>query len=230
MTDSEIQDAIDAFVQGVTAARAIGFDAVELHGAHGYLLDQFFWDGTNVREDQWGGDMALRGQFVAEIVRASRQAVGADFPIILRYSQWKQQDFTARLAESPDALESFLTPLVDAGVDLFHCSQRRFWESEFEGSDLNLAGWTKKLTGVPTITVGSISLDKDFIPEPGEGFFSGGDIASIDKLLESLEKGEFDLAAVGRALIANPDWANKVQQGGVSNLAPYEKEMLLKLA
>ena len=230
MTDSEIQDAIDAFVGGVTAAKAIGFDAVELHGAHGYLLDQFFWDGTNVREDQWGGDMALRGQFVAEIVRASRQAVGADFPIILRYSQWKQQDFTARLAESPDALESFLTPLVDAGVDLFHCSQRRFWESEFEGSDLNLAGWTKKLTGVPTITVGSISLDKDFIPEPGEGFFSGGDIASIDKLLESLEKGEFDLAAVGRALIANPDWANKVQQGGVSNLAPYEKEMLLKLA
>ena len=76
--------------------------------------------------------MALRGHFVAEIVRASRQAVGADFPIILRYSQWKQQDFTARLAESPDALESFLTPLVDAGVDLFHCSQRRFWESEFE--------------------------------------------------------------------------------------------------
>jgi 2,4-dienoyl-CoA reductase-like NADH-dependent reductase (Old Yellow Enzyme family) len=173
--------------------------------------------------------MAHRGQFVAEIVRASRKAVGADFPIILRYSQWKQQDFTARLAESPDELEAFLTPLVDAGVDLFHCSQRRFWESEFEGSDLNLAGWTKKLTGVPTITVGSISLDKDFIPEPGEGFFSGGDIASIDKLLESLERGEFDLAAVGRALIANPDWANKVQKGGVSTLAPYEKEMLMKL-
>ena len=229
MTDAEVQDAIDAFVQGVTAAKAIGFDAVELHGAHGYLLDQFFWDGTNIREDQWGGNMAHRGQFVAEIVRASRRAVGADFPIILRYSQWKQQDFTARLAESPAELEAFLTPLVDAGVDLFHCSQRRFWESEFEGSDLNLAGWTKKLTGVPTITVGSISLDKDFIPEPGEGFFSGGDIASIDKLLESLERGEFDLAAVGRALIANTDWANKVQQGGVSSLAPYEKEMLMEL-
>ena len=59
---------------------------------------------------------------------------------------------------------------MDAGVDLFHCSQRRFWEPEFEGSDLNLAGWTRKLSGVPTITVGSISLDRDFIPEPGEGF------------------------------------------------------------
>ena len=230
MTDSEIQDAINGFAQGVLAARELGFDAVELHGAHGYLLDQFFWGGTNVREDHWGGSPPQRGAFVAEMVRASRKLVGPDFPIILRYSQWKQQDFTARLAETPDELEAFLAPLVEAGVDLFHCSQRRFWESEFEGSDLNLAGWTKKLSGVPTITVGSISLDKDFIPEPGEGFFSGGDIASIDKLLESLERGEFDLAAVGRALIANPDWASRVQAGGVAKLRPYEKEMLLKLA
>ncbi len=230
MSDSEVQDAIDGFVAGVIAARDTGFDAVELHGAHGYLLDQFFWAGTNIREDRWGGSLAQRGNFVAEIVRASRAAVGSDFPIILRYSQWKQQDFTARLAETPELLASFLEPLVDAGVDLFHCSQRRFWEPEFEGSDLNLAGWTKKLTGKPTITVGSISLDKDFIPEPGEGFFSGGDIASIDRLLDSLEKEEFDLAAVGRALIANPDWANKVQAGGVEQLHPYEKEMLLKLA
>ena len=111
---------------GVQAASELGFDAVELHGAHGYLLDQFFWDGTNQREDRWGGTPARRGEFVAEIVKASRQRVGADFPIILRYSQWKQQDFSARLAETPDALEAFLTPLVDAGVDLFHCSQRRF--------------------------------------------------------------------------------------------------------
>ena len=230
MSDSEVQDAIDAFVAGVIAAKDTGFDAVELHGAHGYLLDQFFWAGTNIRKDRWGGSLAQRGNFVAEIVRASRAAVGSDFPIILRYSQWKQQDFTARLAETPELLASFLEPLVDAGVDLFHCSQRRFWEPEFEGSDLNLAGWTKKLTGKPTITVGSISLDKDFIPEPGEGFFSGGDIASIDRLLDSLEKEEFDLAAVGRALIANPDWADKVQAGGVEQLHPYEKEMLLKLA
>ena len=230
MSDAEIQNAIDAFVQGAGAAQELGFDAIELHGAHGYLLDQFFWGGTNIRQDRWGGTPAQRGEFVAEIVRASRKRVGPDFPIILRYSQWKQQDFTARLADSPEALEAFLTPLVAAGVDLFHCSQRRFWEPEFEGSDLNLAGWTRKLSGMPTITVGSISLDKDFIPEPGEGFFSGGGIASIDKLLASLERGEFDLAAVGRALIANPDWANKVQAGGVAALRPYEKEMLLKLA
>ena len=80
MTDAEVQDAVDGFAAGVQAASELGFDAVELHGAHGYLLDQFFWDGTNQREDRWGGTPARRGEFVAEIVKASRQRVGADFP------------------------------------------------------------------------------------------------------------------------------------------------------
>jgi hypothetical protein len=58
----------------------------------------------------------------------------------------------------PYKLARFLAPLSTAGVDIFHCSQRRFWEPEFEGSDLNLAGWTKRLTGKPTVTVGSVAL------------------------------------------------------------------------
>lgn len=230
MTTAEIDETIQAFADAALAAKELGFDAVELHAAHGYLLDQFFWAGTNIREDQWGGSFEARSHFVVEIVRAVRAAVGPDFAVLLRYSQWKQQDFSVRLVETPQLLEQFLSPLVDAGVDIFHCSQRRFWDAEFEGSDLNLAGWTKKLTGKPSITVGSISLDRDFIPAPGEGVFSAGDVASIDKLLEALERDEFDLAAVGRALIANPDWANKVQAGGVEDLHPYEKDMLMTLA
>ncbi|MFX8824893.1 hypothetical protein ABTM64_20340, partial [Acinetobacter baumannii] len=76
----------------------------------------------------------------------------------------KQQDYSAKLAHTPDELAAFLQPLVDAGADIFHCSTRRFWEPEFEGSDLNLAGWSKKLTGKPTITVGSVGLKGgDFI-------------------------------------------------------------------
>jgi len=67
--------------------------------------------------------------------------------ISLRLSQWKQQDVVFKLAPTPQALESWLGPLADAGVDVFHCSQRRFWEPEFEGSALNFAGWAKKLTG-----------------------------------------------------------------------------------
>ena len=118
---------VRAFAKGARDSKAVGFDAVEIHGAHGYLLDQFFWEGTNQRDDTYGGSMANRGKFVAEIVAACRAEVGPDFPIILRWSQWKQQDYTARLATTAAALAYFLAPLVDAGVDIFRCRQRRFW-------------------------------------------------------------------------------------------------------
>ena len=229
MTLDDIADVIRAFAEGARDAKACGFDAVEVHGAHGYLLDQFFWEGTNQRDDAYGGSLENRGRFVKEIIEACRGEVGPDFPIILRWSQWKQQDYTARLVDTPELLEKFLAPLVDAGVDAFHCSQRRFWEPEFEGSDLNLAGWVKKLTGRPTITVGSVSLDADFIPEPGEAAFKEGKPASIDRLLEMLERGDFDMVAVGRALIANPDWPAVVAGGDVAKLKDFRKEMLMAL-
>ena len=229
MTTSDIDDVIAAFAKGARDAKAVGFDAVEIHGAHGYLLDQFLWEGTNQRDDGYGGSMAKRGRFVAEIVAACRSEVGSDFPLILRWSQWKQQDYTARLAPTEALLADFLQPLVDAGVDMFHCSQRRFWEPEFEGSDLNLAGWVKKLTGLPTITVGSVSLDADFIPDPGEIGFKAAKPASLDKLNKMLDRGDFDLVAVGRALIANPDWVRVLERGDVSGLVAFEKPMLMTL-
>ena len=229
MSAADIDDVIGAFAKGARDSKAVGFDAVEIHGAHGYLLDQFFWEGTNQRDDGYGGSMANRGNFVAEIVAACRAEVGPEFPIILRWSQWKQQDYTARLATTEAALADFLEPLVDAGVDVFHCSQRRFWEPEFEGSDLNLAGWVKKLTGKPTITVGSVSLDADFIPDPGEVGFKAAKPASLDKLNEMLDRGDFDLVAVGRALIANPDWVRVVEQGNLDRLVAFEKPMLMTL-
>ncbi len=230
MSEDDIQDVIAAFTQAAKDSKAIGFDGVEIHGAHGYLIDQFFWEGLNQRTDKWGGSMENRGRLAVEIVKAIRKEVGEDFPIILRWSQWKQQEFTARLANSPQELEAFLKPLSDAGVDIFHCSTRRFWEPEFEGSDLNLAGWVKKITGKPTITVGSVGLDNDFIASPEEGvMFSEAKPASIDNLLDRMDKDEFDMVAIGRALIANPDWSNKVRDGKASELKAYTKEMLFSL-
>lgn len=229
MTQSDIDDVVAAFAKAAADAEAIGFDAVEIHGAHGYLIDQFFWDGTNRREDAYGGDLAARSRFALEIVRAVRAAVGADFPVIFRFSQWKQQDYAARLCDTPEALGAFLEPLVEAGVDVFHCSTRRFWEPEFEGSDLNLAGWARKLTGKPAITVGSVGLNSDFLPEDGTANFNAGEPASLDNLLERMARDEFDLVAVGRALIANPDWADKVAAGRFSELAAYDKDMLTQL-
>ena len=131
-----------------------------------------------------------------------------------------------RLCETPEELDAFLNRLADAGVDIFHCSTRRFWEPEFEGSDLNLAGWARKLTGKPSITVGSVGLNADFLPEDGTANFKSAEPASIDTLLDRAERAEFDLVAVGRALIANPDWANQVAAGEFSELVAYRKDML----
>jgi len=229
MTKEDIDEAVESFVQAAVDAEAIGFDAVEIHGAHGYLIDQFFWEGTNQRDDEYGGNMLNRSRFAIEIIEGIRARVAADFPVILRFSQWKQQQYEAKLADTPEKLAEFLQPLSDAGVDIFHCSTRRFWEPEFEGSDLNLAGWTKKLTGKPTITVGSVSLNADFIPVPGETAFRDGEVASIDNLIDSMEQGEYDLVAIGRAIIANPDWANKVKMDKFSELLNFDKAMLSSL-
>jgi 2,4-dienoyl-CoA reductase-like NADH-dependent reductase (Old Yellow Enzyme family) len=227
MTQRDIDDVIRAFGEAARSAELLGFDGVEIHGAHGYLLDQFFWDGTNQRTDEYGGDLAARTRFAVEVIREVRSQVSAEFPVCLRFSQWKLQDYNAKLAQNPAELERFLAPLSAAGVDLFHCSQRRFWEPEFEGSSLNLAGWTKKLTGKPTITVGSITLNEEFTRT-----FQSAETAAvtgIDELLERLEREEFDLVAIGRSLIVNPSWPAVVQRGAIDELLPYQRDVLAQL-
>jgi 2,4-dienoyl-CoA reductase-like NADH-dependent reductase (Old Yellow Enzyme family) len=227
MTDAAIADTIAAFARAAGDAKKLGFDAVELHGAHGYLIDQFFWDGTNQRTDSYGGaSMQQRGKFAADILKAVRAAVGADYPVIIRLSQWKQQDFGAKLAESPQEMEAWLRPLADAGADIFHCSQRRFWEPEFEGSDLNFAGWAKKLIGKPTITVGSVGLSGEFVAA-----FAGESSkpASLDELMRRLDRGDFDLVAVGRALINDPQWVLNIQEGRRDELMDFSPASLATL-
>jgi 2,4-dienoyl-CoA reductase-like NADH-dependent reductase (Old Yellow Enzyme family) len=227
MTQNEIDAAIEAYARAARSAQEIGFDGVELHGAHGYLIDQFFWEKTNQRTDRYGGDLVARTRFATEAICETRRQVGPEFPVALRFSQWKIGDYDAKLAKTPDELDQFLLPLVDAGVDLFHCSQRRFWDAEFEGSSLNLAGWTKKLTGKPTITVGSVTLGVDFTKSFGSP--ESAPITGIDELLDRLEHGEFDLVAVGRALIANPEWAAKVKAGALGDLRPFDRGGLASL-
>jgi len=227
MTQKEIDAAVEAYGQAARSAQEIGFDGVELHGAHGYLIDQFFWEKTNQRTDHYGGSLVARTRFATEVTREVRQRVGPAFPVALRISQWKIGDYEAKLAKTPGELDQFLRPLADAGVDIFHCSQRRFWDAEFEGSDLNLAGWTKKLTGKPTITVGSVTLDGDFTKSFGSP--ASTPVTGIDALLDRLERGEFDLVAVGRALIANPEWAVKAKAGTLESLRPFDRGLLASL-
>lgn len=226
MTENQIGDIIEAFARAAAEAKRIGFDGIELHGAHGYLIDQFFWGKTNKRKDRYGGDMRARQQFAVEIVDACRRAAGPDFPIVLRFSQWKTNNYEAKLADNSKQLAQFLEPLASAGVDIFHCSARRFWLPEFEDSGLNLAGWSKKLTGLPTITVGSVGLDSEFVDRnalsalPSEGFVT----ESLEKLMRRLDNDEFDVVAVGRALIADPEWALKLKEGRFRDILPYTRE------
>jgi 2,4-dienoyl-CoA reductase-like NADH-dependent reductase (Old Yellow Enzyme family) len=227
MTQTDIDAVVEAFGNAAESAKACGFDGVELHGAHGYLIDQFFWDGTNRRTDRYGGDLASRTRFATEIIGEVRRRIGPAFPLVLRFSQWKLQDYMARLATTPRELEDFLAPLANAGVDAFHCSTRKFWEPEFSDSNLNLAGWTKKLTGKPTITVGSVSLNDEFMKSFQTDETAG--VADLDGLLARLERGEFDLVAIGRALITNPAWPSLVRSGALATLQPFHRNALAQL-
>lgn len=231
MSDEDIADTIAAFGRAAADAKRLGFDTFEIHGAHGYLIDQFFWAATNTRTDKFGGaTLKERSRFAAEIVKSTREAVGPDFPIILRLSQWKQQDFTVRLADTPDAMTDWLVPLVEAGVDILHCSQRRFWEPEFPEIDgeagLNFAGWAKKLTGAATISVGSVGLSSDFM-----GAFNGesSQTTSLNNLIERMERAEFDLIAVGRAILGDPHWVTKVRMGDTAALQDFSPAALSDL-
>tara|TARA_R110001583_G_scaffold42529_9_gene135267 strand:- start:2908 stop:4032 length:1125 start_codon:yes stop_codon:yes gene_type:complete len=230
MTQTDIDEVVASFAQAALDAKNIGFDAIEVHGAHGYLVDQFFWQGTNQRDDKYGGSLENRTRFGVEIVQAIRAAVGEDFTIIFRFSQWKQQDYSAKLCQTPEELERFLSLLSDAGVDVFHASTRRFWVSEFEGSALNLAGWTKKLTNKPVITVGNVGLDADFIGEGNKDLSGTSNPTGIDELLERLGNNEFDLVAIGRALLVDPDWVNKIAVNAIEEINPFTKKSLMSLS
>jgi len=231
MSEETVADTVAAFAKAAATAKELGFDTIELHGAHGYLIDQFFWSGTNQRADRYNGiSIGQRSRFAAEVVTAVRAAIGPDFPLILRVSQWKQQDYAARLAETPDLMTDWLLPLVEAGANVLHCSQRRFWEPEFPEIDgengLNFAGWAKKLTGATTISVGSVGLSGDFMAA-----FSGESSTSVglDRLVGRMERDEFDLIAVGRALISDPQWAAKVRDGHADKLKGFEPAALGEL-
>ena len=223
-----IRAIIDAFARAAADARALGFDGVEIHGAHGYIIDQFLWEALNRRSDEYGGGAVQRTRFAVEMIEAVRRAVGPDFPVVLRISQWKQQDYKARLADTPEQLKAIFQPIADAGVDIFHCSQRRYWEPEFEGSSMNLAGWIKQLTGRPTITVGSVGLAGALsVTDLGGRVETSTDFTD---LAGRAERGEFDLVAVGRALIADHAWVRKVKEGRFDELQAFDKAALKTLA
>jgi len=225
MTLDEMRAIGEGFVRSACVARDIGAAGIEVHCAHGYLLDQFLWHGSNVREDGYGGaDIADRVRFPAEIVRAIRAECGPDFLISLRFSQWKEVDYGAKVAADPGELHGMVTTLHEAGVDVLHCSTRRFWEPEWSGDGRNLAGWVKALSGLPTITVGSVGLDTDVMTTFIEAKDPAPRVAEAVADLEArLRASEFDLVAIGRALIGDPDFVRKLENGDYSRIRTFAR-------
>jgi 2,4-dienoyl-CoA reductase-like NADH-dependent reductase (Old Yellow Enzyme family) len=225
MTGEEIADVIAAFARAAKNAVSVGFDGIALHGGHGYLIDSFLWHETNHRTDRWGGTPQKRAEFAAELVRAIRREIGPGVPIMFRFSQHKQQDYWARLGQTPEELGVLLNVIADAGVDILDASIRGFDTPAFEGSDLNLAGWAKTLTGRLSSTVGGIGLSNRL-----EQMFAGEEtraLDNLDRVLERFDNGEFDLILVGRGMLGDPSWSNRVRAG--EPLAPFDKASLGKL-
>lgn len=228
MCQGDIDDLIASYASAAKNAIALGFDGIEIHGAHGYLIDQFFWELTNKRQDRYGGNIENRTRFACEIVQEVRKATSPDFPICFRFSNWKLNVYDSRGAifHNPKDLERFLLLLSDAGVDVFHASSRRFDTPLFPDSSMSLAGWTKKLSSKPTITVGSVGLDADFISER-----QGAKVASsnLADLIQRMETEDIDLVAVGRALLCDPEWVNKIRQHDDRKIIPYDRASLMGL-
>jgi 2,4-dienoyl-CoA reductase-like NADH-dependent reductase (Old Yellow Enzyme family) len=225
MTAQDIADVAASFARAAADAERTGFDGVEVHGAHGYLIDQFLWAQTNTRQDEYGGSVSNRARFAIEVVKAIRNAVSADFPVVFRFSQWKSADYAARIAETPDDLAAIVEPLARAGVDCFHVSTRRFWEPAFAGSDVPLAELTRQITGKPVIAVGSVGLDQ---PHQSRAFRDtvdiGAQVDDLDRLIRMMERDAFDLVAIGRAILSDPDWPHKVQRGEIDRIRPFSRE------
>jgi 2,4-dienoyl-CoA reductase-like NADH-dependent reductase (Old Yellow Enzyme family)/thioredoxin reductase len=205
LTSAEVAGLAENF--GRTAALAVeaGYDGVELHGAHGYLLTQFISPYANQRDDEWGGDFERRLAFPLAVVRAVRAAIG-DRPLVYRVSA---DEFIGG-GITIDDMEKIAPRLVEAGVDAIHASSgwgvgeafEKVMEpmSAPEGWRIPLAARLRKATGVPVITVGQIRW-----PEMADA---------------AIADGSADIVALGRPMLADPFWAAKAEAGLRDQIRP----------
>lgn len=221
LSQAGIDAVIESYVRAAVDAQSIGCDGVELHGAHGYLLDEFLWSATNGRADEYGGSLPARSRLSVEVVSAIRAAVGPDYPICLRFSQWKGGHYDARNFHSPGELAVFVEALTAAGVSIWHPSTRQYWSPAFEESPRTLAGWTRQFSGRPTMAVGSVGVRSPYGARVDSSQIS---LEDLTPLVDLFEAGEFDLVAIGRAALSDAAWLSKVASGDLSDVRAYLKD------
>ncbi|MDE2436910.1 MAG: 12-oxophytodienoate reductase [Sphingomonadales bacterium] len=232
MTRRDMDAVRDAFARAADDARTIGCDAIEIHAGHGFLLDQFLWAATNRRQDEYGGSPANRARFPAEVVAACRAAVGPDFPILMRISQFKIDAYDARIANDADELGALLRPLTEAGVSLFDCSQRMIDRPAFGDDGPSLAGWVRRLTGCPVMALGSLGVARPFREDEAADprlAVPTVSLAPVEAAARMIAAGECDLVAAGRALLADPDWTAKLRDGATAAILPPTIDSMIAL-
>lgn len=209
MTEAQIDDAIEGFA--ASARRAVtlaGFDAVEIHGANGYLLDQFLTEYSNRRTDQWGGDVTHRVRLLAETVRRVKRAVNGKAPVGIRVSQGKVNDFHAKWAGAEADAAIVFSSLADAGADFIHVTEFEAWRPAFEGGTASLATLAKKYA-------------------PNVPIVANGSLHDLDRATEMLRSG-VDVLALGRGALANPDMPRLLAMGEAPR--PFDSAILGPIA
>ncbi|ALI98674.1 NADH:flavin oxidoreductase [Rufibacter tibetensis] len=193
MTIEDIQSVVKGFTQAAKNAVEAGFDGIEIHGANGYILDQFLTDYTNQRQDEYGGDPARRVRLLVETVQACRAAVGNDFPIGIRISQTKVNDYTHSWAGAEEDAKVIFTALGNAGLDFIHVTEHHADKPAFQEGSPTLAALAKKYGNLPVVVNGHLDT-----PEKAEAMLQTGDV---------------DVVTLGKTALANKDWVNKVAAG-----------------
>lgn len=189
MTDEDIADAIEGFAQAAQRAVAIaGFDGVEIHGANGYLLDQFMTDYSNQRTDRWGGSVRQRLGLTLEVIGAVKKAVGHS-PVGVRISQGKVNDFMHKWLGGEHDAQIIFGSLSDAGVDFLHVTEHEAWQPAFVGSTSSLVTLARRYA--PTVTL-----------------IANGGVQTLQDAEHAMQGGA-DIVAVGKAALANPDWPQR---------------------
>lgn len=193
ITRAQMDDVREGFVQAALRAKEAGFDGVEIHGANGYLIDQFLTDYLNQRTDEYGGSPENRVRFAAEISRAVREAVGPDMTVGIRISQAKVSDNDHRWSGGTEEARVIFSTLGATGIDFIHTTEYRASAPAFGDSGPSLAALAKQYAGVPVIANGN--LDD---PEAAAAL---------------LRDGTADVVALGKAALANRNWPHRVRNG-----------------
>ena len=202
LTIEDIQKLVEEFAQGARRAKEAGFDAVELHGAHGYLISEFMSGYANKRTDEYGGGFEGFVRFPVEIIRRAKQLVGPDFPIFFRISGDELIPLGRGVAESVEMAKRLVQEgvnVIDVSIGVMESSFLTSAPAEMEqGFNAAMTAEFKKALNVPIIAVGRIN-------EP--------DVAK-----EIISSGKADLVAIGRQSLTDPEWPNKVAAGRTDDI------------